>query len=439
MSREFLEIFEEKLNFRSQSTDSRMVSVDFFLTHILPQVQVITVHSPFVPSRKGELGGPLRILTIPKTFDETWFVGGRNVTPQVPCAVVFYGIGFPSDRYDSSPDEDQIADLYYQSMWLSSREDEYPTIPKDEVFRAIRESQRGLRQRLKCHDMSVEEIVTSMSRGFCDGWLDILETLMAQIVETGAREAQKFSPNKELSYLLAPENEELYWGPTMDEFEYYYLSFLDWDASSDFKNGWVTALRRQRQNYKRVALDREVLMVDYLKSLIRDIMTIKRAFGGHALCPEFLTRGYLQAEPLLITLVFDDSDRPDPTEYLRQFEGKLNFQSLSGEQKKVSTDVFVNHILPQVVILLTDFTRDEDGTKYRDIVTIGKEEYEDLLQGKLRDTITFQWAIFDRKTDSLRYYISNLSDHICRMADYGFNLVEAKKISNIIQSQTEEN
>ncbi|MFX1516972.1 MAG: hypothetical protein ACFFC6_11715 [Promethearchaeota archaeon] len=44
--REFLQVFEEKLNFQSQSPDRRMVSVEAFLSHILPQVEVMAIIPP---------------------------------------------------------------------------------------------------------------------------------------------------------------------------------------------------------------------------------------------------------------------------------------------------------------------------------------------------------------------------------------------------------
>ena len=137
--------------------------------------------------------------------------------------------------------------------------------------------------------------------------------------------------------------------------------------------------------------------------------------------------------------MFDDTDQPVSAEYLQQFEKKLNFQFLfSKKGKKVSTEVLIDHILPQVVILDSYTSNAKDGTNSLHIVTIGKEEYEDLEAGKLRDTIDFKSIRFDAtghkgKMESFSYYQSPLSDHIIRIRGKQ-RVLEVKKVSNMIRT-----
>jgi len=111
--------------------------------------------------------------------------------------------------------------------------------------------------------------------------------------------------------------------------------------------------------------------------VLHDIKTIgksrEEAVKGYSLCPKVLTN-YIETTPQLITLVFDDCDRPSPTKHLLQFERKVNFQSIHSETKEVSVEALFQHILPQVVILLVvpQTILDEEKT-YLTIVTIDKE------------------------------------------------------------------
>lgn len=472
--KEFLQKFEMKLKFQGQSagggidwdTEPRTVSVDFFLSHILPQVQVITVRNPWDleqdANRRGELCGLLEIFTLPKKFDETWFEEGKNSTTRPPCGILFYGIGFPSEDPHGLIVEYSADVLYYRSVWMTYSKKEgifSPSIPEEKVIQVIREAQEEEDRRVRCQNMSVDEIVTSMSREFTDGWLWVLGSYMQGILD---------QEEENITYLVPffrgedhPANSYPY-QKVVDRLMYFAVSHypglfspdFKWgrdrppSLGPDFRSGGRNANRAQIRRLERVRQG-ELVLMDVLKMMIQDIKTIvqnrEEAAKERLFFPEILVPDNLKAEPQLITLVFDDTDRPTPTESLHQFERSLDICPLPNKVRTISTDTLIDHILPQVVILNRPIGLDK--TEHIRIVTMGKAEYKDLLEGKLRDTIVF-WSRQDdeqtgqpRKLDSFSYYLSPLSDHICHMRshDLGFRRpCEVEEVSKTIRLMQDE-
>ena len=294
---EFLRYFEEEISFTSESTDTRMVSVEFFIRHILPHVEVIAI----MPSLMRD---PVNIFTIPKNFDETW-AGNSGSRIKSPFSVVFYGIyGFSSEKKSSSV-EDHPDRLYYKCQSGVSRK-KRPTISKEEVIQTIREAQEDVRLKLQCQGMAAEEIGKSMSREFVKGWLVALEMILYQIVEVGTRWSHGagatlssviFPPKEDSEINLYQHFMEVY--DYQYEFRWYRNLFLEYsqEKSTHFRSGGINALRLQKQKIKPI-MQGEVSLVGFLRTINQDIRTIKRSqretLEGFHLCPEFLTQGYLQ-------------------------------------------------------------------------------------------------------------------------------------------------
>jgi hypothetical protein len=173
------------------------------------------------------------------------------------------------------------------------------------------------------------------------------------------------------------------------------------------------------------------MMIQDIRVIVQNRALAKRRifFPSKLIHPERFER-----EPLLIILVFDDTDKPSSTTFLHQFERKMDFQSLTEKEKVVSTDVLLNHILPHVVILEVYSTTAEDHTQHLEIVTICKEGYEDLLAGKLRDTIVFRQTQRPGEIDTFQYYPNGLPSYIFRIILTDFKLVELDRVKEIIHS-----
>ncbi|MFX0015919.1 MAG: hypothetical protein ACFE98_15125 [Candidatus Hermodarchaeota archaeon] len=449
---EFLQKFEEKLNFQSFSTKTKMVKVDFFLSHILPQVEVTAIIPPF-QARGHELSDLLAIYTLPKTFDETWLKEGGSLATRPPCGVLFYGIGFPPKDRHGPLSEYSVNVLYYRSIWVThpkKEEKSSQSIPEEEVIQIIRDAQEEEDQRVRCQKMSMAEIMTSMSREFIDGWFWTLGAYMERILPQTTDDEDLVWP---LSYFSGG-----YDPATVSRYSDFFYSDFKWffpppNLGPDFRSGGRNANRIQIQHLKQIKQG-GLALIDVLRMLIQDVKTIVQnrdeTAKGRIFFPEALSANILEEKPQLITLVFDDMDRPTPTEYLQQFERCLDIHPLiTGKERKVSTDTLINYILPQVVILTRPIDLDKSlriMTEIR-IVTVDKTGYKDLLEGKLRDTIVFHAVIFDEQTgqrgelDSFRYYLSPLSDHIWNMRshDLGFRIVsELEEVSFVIRHLQDE-
>ncbi|MHA2245891.1 MAG: hypothetical protein ACXADY_13085 [Candidatus Hodarchaeales archaeon] len=460
MNRE-LEIFEEKLKFRSQSTDTHIVSVDFFISHILPQVQV---HGIISPSQviQHEFSDFLVLYTSLETFDKTRSEGNTNSSTKVPDSVIFYGIGTPSKKYCGPPVEEHKDILHYQAINLNPEEKEWlwkpqkkewnVTLREEEVIQRIRDAQEDEDRRVQCQNMTVEEIVTSMSREFSDGWLWVLDSYIDHILHHKKEDITRLIP------FLRGENDSdnLYpYQKSIDNLEYFAVAYyyhcfysrIQWDIpippqsyDTDFKNGARHANNIQIQRLRQVRQG-ELLLIDFLKMVIQEaktIVQIREEIGKEFLfIPKILTSEDIEKDPQLITLIFDDFDLPAPSKYLQQFKNGLNIHHLLDNGKTVSLDTLTVQILPQMVILQRLTLEGADKIEHMKIVAIGKAEYKDLLEGKLRDTIVFQTVVNNRNTgqfgdlESFYYYISPLSDHISNMRFPNSNYCKLYKVEEV--------